>query len=198
MNETVADRNEQLLDFFKALADANRLKIVGLLAQRPYSVEELAALLGVRPSTASHHLSYLTQVGLVSARPESYYNVYRLEPATLEEMARRLLSPAELPQFAADVDLDAYDRKVLKTYRLPDGRLKALPSQRKKVEAILRYVIRSFEPDVRYTERQVNEILGRFHDDTSSLRRELIDAHLLERTAEGKAYWLGRVDESPR
>ncbi|MFN8401960.1 MAG: hypothetical protein U0V48_00135 [Anaerolineales bacterium] len=34
--------SEELVTFFKALADANRLKIVGLLAEKPYSVEELA------------------------------------------------------------------------------------------------------------------------------------------------------------
>jgi DNA-binding transcriptional ArsR family regulator len=34
--ETYPTNNDQLLAFFKALADANRLKIVGLLAQQPY------------------------------------------------------------------------------------------------------------------------------------------------------------------
>ena len=70
--------SEELVTFFKALADANRLKIVGLLAQQPYSVEELAAILGLRPSTISHHLSKLVEAGLVSARADSYYNVYQL------------------------------------------------------------------------------------------------------------------------
>ncbi len=50
----------ELVDFYKALADANRLKIVGLLANRAYSVEELAALLKLKPSTVSHHLAKLT------------------------------------------------------------------------------------------------------------------------------------------
>ena len=31
--------SDETVTFFKALADANRLKIVGLLAQQPYSVE---------------------------------------------------------------------------------------------------------------------------------------------------------------
>ncbi|MGD8807913.1 MAG: metalloregulator ArsR/SmtB family transcription factor, partial [Chloroflexota bacterium] len=65
----------ELLAFFKALSDANRLKIVGLLAQSDYSVEELAAILALRPSTVSHHLARLTEVGLVSARAESYYSI---------------------------------------------------------------------------------------------------------------------------
>jgi DNA-binding transcriptional ArsR family regulator len=52
--------SEELVSFFKALADANRLKIVGLLSQQPYSVEQLAAMLHLRPSTISHHLAKLS------------------------------------------------------------------------------------------------------------------------------------------
>jgi DNA-binding transcriptional ArsR family regulator len=55
--------SEELVTFFKALSDANRLKIIGLLAQKPYSVEELAALLDLKASTVSHHLSKLAKVG---------------------------------------------------------------------------------------------------------------------------------------
>lgn len=77
--------SEELVAFFKVLSDANRLKIVGLLAQKSYSVEELAALLALKASTVSHHLSKLSKVGLVHARTESYYNVYQLDQKTLED-----------------------------------------------------------------------------------------------------------------
>ena len=40
---------KELLEFFKALADANRLKIIGLLAQDEYPVEQIAEMLGLRP-----------------------------------------------------------------------------------------------------------------------------------------------------
>ncbi|MCI0551250.1 MAG: ArsR family transcriptional regulator, partial [Anaerolineae bacterium] len=46
----MTNSNTELVTFFKALADASRLKIVGLLAEKPYSVEELAALLNLKPS----------------------------------------------------------------------------------------------------------------------------------------------------
>ena len=82
----------ELLEFFKALADATRLKIVGLLAQGEYSVEQLAEILGVRSSTVSHHLTKLSKSGLVSARSESYYNIYRLETQVLEEMSKKILA----------------------------------------------------------------------------------------------------------
>lgn len=179
----------ELLIFFKSLADANRLKIVGLLARQPYSVEELASLLHLRASTVSHHLARLSEAGLVTAKAEGYYSVYRLETEHLEKMAQRLLSQETLPAEAAGVDLDSFDRKVVADYSLADGRLKTIPSQRKKLEAILRHIVRTFEPGRRYSEKQVNEILSRFHDDTASLRRELIGARLMAREGGGGEYW---------
>jgi len=181
---------DELLRFFKALSDVNRLKILGLLAQESLSVEQLAEMLNLRPSTVSHHLSRLSEAGLVSARASSYYNLYQLESKALEDMAQRLLAKETLPAVAADVDLDAYDRKVIADYTLPDGHLKTIPSQRKKLEAVLGYIAESFEPGVHYTEKQVNEILARFHPDTAYLRRELINTRLLGRDKSGSDYWL--------
>jgi len=183
---------DELLDFFKALSDANRLKIVGLLSQQALSVEQIAEMLDLSSSTVSHHLSKLSKVGLVSARAESYYNVYRLETDALEKMARRLLSKETLPAVTADVDLDAYDRKVLQNYMTPDGRLKAIPTQQKKLLAVLRYVVREFEPNVRYSEEKVNEILDRFHEDYARLRRELFEFGFMDREGGGGNYW--RID----
>jgi hypothetical protein len=182
-----AARTEELLEFFKALADASRLKIVGVLAQQPSTVEQLAAMLDLQPSTVSRHLSYLAHVGLVSARPEGYYNVYRFESGALEAMARRLLARETIPAAAADVDLDAFDRKVLRDFSRPDGSLKTLPAQRKKLEAVLRHAVRLFEFDVQYPEKQVNEILSALHEDTATLRRELIDYRLMAR--DHGIYW---------
>jgi biotin operon repressor len=181
--------SEDLLSFYKALADASRLKILGLLAQQPYSVEQLAALLGLKPATVSHHLAKLAKIGLVSARTDSYYNVYRLEEKTLEQKTRRLLSGEDFRAAAADVDVDAYDRKVVADYKRKDGGLKTIPAQRKKLEAVLRHVVRAFEPGKRYSEKQVNKILERFHEDTASLRRELVGYGLMKREGGGGDYW---------
>lgn len=180
----------ELLDFFKALAEPNRLKIVGLLAQGEYSVEQMAEMLELRPSTVSHHLSKLAKANLVSARSESYYNIYRLEIKTLEQMSQRLLSREILPAVAAEVDLDAYDRKVINTFCDEQGRIKQFPAQQKKFEAILRYVARDFESGIHYTEKEVNATLARFSEDVASLRRGLIETKLMDREGDGGAYWL--------
>jgi predicted transcriptional regulator len=182
-------QNPELVAVFKALADASRLNIVGLLAQQSYTVEQLAAILKLKPSTISHHLAKLSEVGLVSARAEGYYNVYRLEETALSANMQRIFSSEQMASVTAGVDLDAFERKVVEDYSLPDGRLKTIPAQRKKLEAVLRYIIKSFEPGVRYSEKQVNEILARFHEDTASLRRELVGYKLMAREGGGGEYW---------
>ena len=181
------DPTAELLAFFRALADANRLKIVGLLAGGPHHVEQLAAKLGLSSSTVSHHLARLSEAGLVSARAQGYYSVYQLETEALEGMARRLLARDTLPAVAADLDVGAFERTVLNNFLGPDGRFTALPAQQKKYVVVLNYIARAFEFGVRYTEKQVKEILSRFYDDPTSLRRSLVDFGLMAR--EGGIYW---------
>ncbi|MBL8080803.1 MAG: metalloregulator ArsR/SmtB family transcription factor [Anaerolineales bacterium] len=181
--------SDELVTFFKALADSNRLKIIGLLAQQPYSVEELAALLDLKPSTVSHHLAKLAQIGLVSAKTQSYYNVYQLDEKALESKTKSLFSQENLAASIMDVDAGAYDNKVVKDYMRKDGSLKTIPAQRKKLDAVLRYVVQAFELNKKYSEKKVNEILSRYHEDTASLRRELVGSGLMKREGGGGEYW---------
>jgi DNA-binding transcriptional ArsR family regulator len=179
----------ELLAFFRALADANRLKLVGLLAHAPQTVEQLAAALGVGSSTVSHHLRKLADVGLVHARADGPYSVYRLDPEPLRELAKRLLVSESLPPLAADADLGAFDRRVLKAYLEPDGRFWPLPSKSRQVQVLARHALAAIEPGVTYSEKQLNERLQRYTDDTATIRRTLVDLGLLGRTPDGAAYW---------
>jgi hypothetical protein len=175
--------NEEFRTFFKALSDANRLKIIGLLAGQPYTVEQLAAALNLSPSTVSHHLDRLSDTELV----RGYSNVFSLQTDKLEEMARRLLKNEKRVLLAEDMDIEAYDRKVLRDFTTPDGRVKSIPAQTKKYLAILRYIIKAFEPDRRYPEKEVNEIIKRYNEDSASIRRHFIDFKFMAR--ENGEYW---------
>jgi hypothetical protein len=73
---------------------------------------------------------------------------------------------------------------------LPNGKLKVIPAQRKKREVVLQHIVKDFQPGMQYSEKQVNEVLARYHADTATLRRELIAYKLMKRN-EGN-YW--RVD----
>ena len=182
-------RTEKLVEFFKVLADTNRLKIIGSLAQQPCTVEQLAALLGVGSSTVSHHLSKLARVGLVEARAEGYYSVYSLRPEALHEQAKLLLGEEGYGSLAGEVDLSAFDRKVLGAFTDDTGAITAFPAQQKKYLVLLRHVLEVFEPGVRYPERVVNEKLLRFNPDTARLRRSLVDHGLMARAGGGGDYW---------
>lgn len=180
-----------LLAFFKSLADANRLRIVGLLAHRPHSVEELAEVLGLRPSTVSHHLSKLASAQLVSASVQGHYHLYQLDTDALEARARALLSAEDLKELAPshDDDVDPYDRKVLATFLDADGRLKQHPMKRKKFEVILRHALRRFfADDGPWTEREMNERIKPLTDDVASIRRGFIDHRMMRRDRHGTAY----------
>ncbi|MBX3144471.1 MAG: metalloregulator ArsR/SmtB family transcription factor [Trueperaceae bacterium] len=188
----------ELLTFFKALADPNRLRIVGLLAQESRTVEDLAAALDLSNGTTSHHLTRLASAGLVEARPDGHYRYYSLRDDHLNSLAGRLLGKDALPGLAADVDLDAFDRKVLATFLGADGRITAFPVQQKKYLVLLRHVVGALEPGVRYTERALNEILKRFNDDTATLRRTLVEFGFMEREGGGGEYWLSARQPQPR
>ena len=179
----------EMLEFLKTLADINRIRIIALLSDKACSVEELAALLSIKPPTVSHHLAKLSQLGLVSAKADGYYTMYRLDKKALENRSRSLFSEENLAASIAGVDANAYDHKVLRDYSRKDGRLKTIPAQKKKLDAILRHVVRSFDVGRRYGEKKVNEILGQYHEDTASLRRELVGSGLMKREGGGGDYW---------
>jgi predicted transcriptional regulator len=180
----------ELLAFFKALADENRLKIIGLLAQNSYSVENLAETLGLGVSTVSHHLNKLAKAGLVSIRVDGHYYHYSLELKTLRAMAQRLHQTEDLPLLSEGVPMDAYERMVMKSFIDREGRITAFPAQEKKLLVLLHHVIKDFRAGIRYSEKEVNEILAKFNEDTAFLRRSMIEYHLMARESGGKAYWL--------
>lgn len=88
---------------------------------------------------------------------------------------------------------EAYERKVLRHFLDAEGRIKQFPAQQKKQLVILRHVVKAFEPGRRYTEREVNEVLLRFNEDTARLRRDLVDFKFMGREGGGGEYW--RTDE---
>lgn len=193
---TEKDQITVLLEFFKALADENRLKIVGLLAQKPSSVEALADALGLSASTTSHHLSRLSNSGLVSARADGHYYIYSLNTDVLRGMSQQLLEEENLPALSQGIQSaegDPFESKVMKSFVDSDGHITAFPAQEKKFLVLLRYVTRAFESGRHYTEKEVNEILKRYNDDTASLRRGMVEYKLMAREGGGGEYW--RIDE---
>jgi DNA-binding transcriptional ArsR family regulator len=178
-----------VLRFLKALADQTRLRMLGLLASRERGVEELAAALGVRAPTVSHHLSLLKELELVEMRAEGTTHLYRLNTRGLGRMNKLLATPENLAVLAPESEGDPWERKVLRDFfdTSEAERLKSIPAQEKKRLVILRWLADRFEWDRDYTEAEVNEIIKRHHPDAAALRRYLIGAELMDRVA--NRYW---------
>ena len=178
-----------LLLTLKALSDASRLRIVGLLAARPYTVEELAASVELTPGTVVHHLKRLEAAGLVRGQPSHPYVEYSLRVDRLQALGRQLGDLERARERTATLPgpdgeaLPAFDAKVLRAF-IVDGRLVAIPAQEKKKEVVLRYLReRCFAEDRPYAEKEVNARLAVFHPDVASLRRHLVEHGLVTRDA---------------
>ena len=73
-------------DPFTAIGDANRRRILELLATREHGVGELAAALGIAQPSVSQHLALLREVGLVTSTRIGTSSRYGLTPGPLAEV----------------------------------------------------------------------------------------------------------------
>jgi len=177
---------DHLLRFFKALANESRLKILGILATRECSVEELAALLGLKEPTVSHHLTKLKELGLVRMQADGNTHLYHLDGEQLQALNKNIFTPEQMASLVDDMAYDTWERKVLHNF-FADGRLTEIPASRKKRVVILKWLVNQFDPGRQYPEAEVNEIIARYHPDYATIRREFIGHKLMAR--KNGLYW---------
>lgn len=75
-----------LIQIYNCLCDETRLRIVHLLAQSPLCVCHLQDILGLTQVTASKHLAYLRQRGLVESHRHEQWMIYSLPAARPREL----------------------------------------------------------------------------------------------------------------
>jgi DNA-binding transcriptional ArsR family regulator len=179
-----------LLSFFKAMANESRLRIVGLLAERERSGQELAELLALKEPTISHHLAVLKGIGLVTSRAEGVTHWHALKTEALHDFNRGLFDKGEVVTMKPKSE--PWDAKVLSAFVSADGALTQIPASRRKRRIVLKWLVEQFDEDRRYKESEVNEIIQRRHWDCATLRRELIGYRMMAR--QDNVYW--RLPES--
>jgi len=172
---------QALLAFFKAMANESRLRIVGLLAERERSVQELAELLDLKEPTVSHHLAVLKDLGVVTSRPEGVVRWHALKPDAIAGIAKSMFEQKDLGALIAPVP--SKDAREIAPFLKPDGSLTRLPAGRRKRWLLYRRFAEDFEPGRRYPEAEVNQILQRRHWDCATMRREMIGWRMLARDA---------------
>ena len=192
-NTLSSEEMKSLVVIGRALADPTRIRILGLLAERPMYGQELAKVLDVKPPTVSHHIAPLVNAGLVYVRRENNYHYYELDSDGIQHLADSTQHIARLLFASNPLPPKSDERaRVVATF-IKDGRLVSIPAQYKKRRYVMEELARSFEWGRLYDEKEVNAILKTFHDDVASLRREFIDQRIMLR--ENGRYWLVRPNE---
>ena len=72
-------------DRLKALADADRLRIVQLLRSGPKNVSQITAHLKMSIAMVSHHLQILKRAKIAATQKSGRFVVYRLHPDAFAE-----------------------------------------------------------------------------------------------------------------
>jgi len=174
----------EILSFVKAMASAERLRIIGVLVRGRATQSEIAEQLGMPVRDVFNHLSFLAQVGIVHETE----GIYDLDEKAIESFARGQFE-GKRPSYEANQEEPEDVRKVLKNFLNADGSLKQIPLQGNKLLIVLSFIVDAFAYDTNYTEKEVNTILRRFHIDTATLRRYLVDNSLMARQSDGTRYW---------
>jgi hypothetical protein len=163
------------------LADDTRRRVAAALVLGAGTVDEVRAATGLPARDVVEALARLVAGELV-VRGDDGDHVLLGEAFRLAAIAASPDRPA--PDPTGDVPED--EARVLRTY-FRAGRLTQIPTQRAKKLIVLDRLAQEFDVGLRYSERQVNAILRRFHADVASLRRYLVDEGFLDR--ESGVYW---------
>lgn len=184
--ENQTNQRETILRAFsQAMGDPVRLKIAARLAIQPQSVAELCSSLQLPTEEIQQPLDQLVEIGLAHLENDHY----RLNEPSLAAWIETVHAGRKQERLVQDQEAgDAFERKTLRDFLRPDGSIKAFPAQEKKFLVVVRYALAAFEPGVRYTEKQVNQLLRRYHPDTALLRRTMVDHKYMAR--QDGIYWL--------
>ncbi len=178
-------------DQLAALLHEERLRILGALAVENATLPTLANRTRLATRKVITHLQMLVHFRLATEDRSGPEAVYALNIQTLNELAQSLVpddrrGPVR-PTLPMDI-LDDEERKIVLGYMKKDGTFKEIPYVPKRQKALVHYISQAFEVGRVYREKEVNEVLERFHPDYATLRRFLVDFLYLERTANGSQY----------
>ena len=152
------------------LAEPSRLRTYSAVVLGATTPEQVAGSTGLPAPVVVKALQRLSKGGLITAGSDGL----EADEAAFKAAVRE--SRPERVPLDPDPDRDAVLRSFIR-----DGRLTHFPTFPEKFRIVLEYLVAGFEPGRSYPEPEVNEILNRWHPDHAALRRELVDARLLDR-----------------
>lgn len=170
---------KEKLELLKLLADETRLEILNILLKEDSYVEKIACELSLTPATICYHLKKMEAAGVVNCSRSQFYIIYSLNRDIFDKPLYELIKKDD-----AVVDTEEkYKKEVISNF-FKYGRLTQIPTQRKKREIVLFEILKQFETDREYGEKEVNEIILRYHEDFCTIRREMIAFGMMTRDHE--------------
>lgn len=125
-------------------------------------------------------LKKLMDAGAVSSRREQYYTMYSINKEVFQCRILDILGEKSSDAQRQQEREARYRQRVLDSF-FEYGRLKAIPAQRKKERICLEEIAKELELGRPYPERELNQVLLRFHQDYCTLRRDMISEGILRR-----------------
>ena len=89
-------QKQKLLQFFKAVGQPERAKILGLAASRPHTVIELAELLRLKEMETLNQLAKLQKAGLIIEEARGTMPAYQLDTAALGQLQQLILEEKDM------------------------------------------------------------------------------------------------------
>ena len=174
-----SDSVKEKLELLKLLADETRLEILNILMKEDSYVEKIACELSLTPATICYHLKKMESAGVVNCSRSQFYMIYSLNREIFDKPLYELIKKDEE---IVDTE-EKYKKEVLSNF-FKYGRLTQIPTQRKKREIVLAQILEQFDFDREYPEKEVNEIILRYHEDFCTIRREMIAFGMMTRDHE--------------
>ena len=163
------------------LAEEDRLRVVSAVVLGAATSGEIADATGLDGRHVRRALERLVAGGLVEvAVAAGGGERLRVAVERFGKAARHAAACRTLDVRPEDLGATVEQAAVLRHF-MADGRLTGIPAVRRRRLVVLDFLAGRFEPGETYPEKEVNGVLGAFHDDYATLRRQLVDEGFLER-----------------
>ncbi|MDR4315786.1 transcriptional regulator [Niallia circulans] len=172
---------DKMVAFYKTMGDPTRIKIISLLANKPWNGQAISEKLGLSAPTITHHLKKMRDINVVYERRDKNTIYFFLNKSVIlqqNESLRKLTIGMEESIMTVTKEEQA---KIIENFFTKEGRLKNIPSQRKKKLIVLKYMLEGLVFGRKYEEKEINAYIQQYFDDYATIRREFIINHFMYR-----------------
>jgi hypothetical protein len=156
--------------------------------------KEIAIKLGVAQSTIRNHRYklrekekqarlFLSVMELISSNTKKKVNI----------LDKDILCDAHKTATTIDDRYNITDKEresTIENYIDENGAVKTFPAKEKKKIIVLSEIVKNFSEGKKYSEKEINRILGRINEDYATIKRALIEYGFMERSNDCNSYWV--------